>query len=143
MADLSVLIRLHRHELDEKRRVLGELYSAMATLERQKRALDREFEVEKQAVTEGKGDVHFTFASFTERTAQRRKDIEKQEAEIEKQIERARDGLMETFAELKKYEMTQEERERIEEEERAFRESRELDAIGIEGFRRKSGDETS
>lgn len=141
MADLSVLIRLHKHELDEKRRVLGDLYTAMAALEQQKRALEREFEAEKQAVAEGKGDVHFTFAGYAESIAQRRKDIEKREAELEKQIERAKDSLMETFAELKKYEMTQEERERIEEEERAFKEAQELDAIGVEGFRRKSGDD--
>lgn len=141
MADLSVLIRLHKHDLDEKRRVLGELYTAMAALEQQKRALEREFEAEKQAMAEGGGDVHFTFAGYAESVAQRRKDIEKREAELEKQIERAKDSLMETFAELKKYEMTQEERERLEEEERAYKEAQELDAIGVEGFRRKSGDD--
>ena len=37
MADLTVLIRLHKHELDEKRRTLAELYSAMALLEREQR----------------------------------------------------------------------------------------------------------
>ena len=32
MADLSALIRLHKHDLDEKRRILGELYGEMALL---------------------------------------------------------------------------------------------------------------
>ena len=30
MADLTVLIRLHKHELDEKRQALGKLYTALA-----------------------------------------------------------------------------------------------------------------
>jgi len=45
---------------------------------------------------------------------------------------------MESFSELKKYEMTQAERDRLEAEERALKESNEMDAIGLEGFRRKS-----
>jgi hypothetical protein len=37
--------------------------------------------------------------------------------------------------------MTQAERERLEEEERRFKEDQQMDAIGIEGFRRKGEEE--
>lgn len=137
MADLSVLIRLHRHELDEKRRALAELYSALAELERQKRDLLREFEKEKDAMTGGPGEVHFTFAQYAETVMKRQKEFEEGEMRLEKRIEKAREGMMETFSELKKYQMTQEERDRLEEEERAFRDARDMDAIGVEGYRRK------
>ena len=50
MADLTVLIRLHKHELDEKRRALGELYTAMAELGKQRQELQRAFDKEKAAV---------------------------------------------------------------------------------------------
>ena len=136
MADLTVLIRLHKHELDEKRRALGELYTAMAELERERRDLDRAFEREKQAV-DVTGDIHFTFAKYIERVRRQQEDIARRVAELEAQIITAKDSLMETFSELKKYEMTQEERLRLEEQERAVKESREMDEIGIEGFRRK------
>jgi flagellar FliJ protein len=136
MADLSVLIRLHKHELDGKRRALGELYTAMSILERERRTVERLYELEKQAV-DASGDINFTFANYTEKVRQKRKEIDEAEAELEKQIEAAKESLMETFGEMKKYEMTQEERERIEEEERRFREAKELDDIGLEGFRRK------
>jgi flagellar FliJ protein len=139
MADLSVLIRLHKHELDGKRRALGELYTAMSILERERRTVERLYELEKQAV-DASGDINFTFANYTEKVRQKRKEIDEAEAELEKQIEAAKESLMETFGEMKKYEMTQEERERIEEEERRFREAKELDDIGIEGFRRKEED---
>lgn len=139
MADLSVLIRLHKHELDEKRRALAELYGAMAALERQRRELERSFELEKAAVAKA-GDIHYTFAGYVETVKAQREKIDRVEEGLEKQIELARDALMDSFAELKKYEMTQEERARLEEEERRFREGRDMDAIGIEGFMRRERD---
>jgi flagellar export protein FliJ len=139
MADLHTLIRLHKHELDEKRRALGELYAAMADLERRRRDLERAFDAEKQAVSAG-GDIHFTFAQYAETVAQNFKEMDNAEAELEELVTKAKDSLMESFSELKKYEMTQEERDRLEEEERLFRENQNMDAIGLENFRRK-GDE--
>ncbi len=140
MADLSVLIRLHKHELDEKRRALGELHGQMAEMERRRRELERSFETEKESIRLN-GDVHFTFAQYAETVRlQQRKMIEDEE-QLEKHIEKAKESLMETFSELKKYEMTQQERERLEAEERAIKESREMDAIGLEGFRRKQDEQ--
>jgi flagellar export protein FliJ len=136
MADLTALIRLHKHELDEKRLVLARLYTEMAHLERQRRDLERAFEQEK-AAADNTADIHFTFARYVEQTNRRRKELEEQAAQIEKRITSAKDSMMETFGELKKYEMTQQERDRLAEEERLFKESGELDAVGIEGFRRK------
>lgn len=136
MADLTVLIRLHKHELDEKRRVLGELYSVQAELERRKRELELALQLEKENIARS-GDVHFTFASYAAAMKQKREALEQNEAALGEQIEKAKESLMETFSELKKYEMTQEERERLEEEERRVRESRVMDEIGLEGFRRK------
>jgi flagellar FliJ protein len=141
MADLGVLIRLHKHELDEKRRVLGELYGEMALLERARRELERAFEQEKEAVARMDDQISFTFADYAETVRRQRLDLDDREVEMEKAIERAKESLMETFAELKKYEMTQEERDRLEADERQFKENAAMDAIGIEGFRRKASDE--
>ena len=127
MADLTVLIRLHQHELDEKRRALAELYTALADLERQQRDLERTFDLEKAAVAKA-NDVHFTFAQYAETVIKRREVLNTAETELEEHIQKAKMSLLETFSELKKFEMA---------EERQFRESQEMDAIGIEGFRRK------
>ena len=137
MADLTVLIRLHKHELDEKRLALGKLYSILAELERERRELERAFKAEQEAIA-ATGDIHFTFAAYVEKVKQQRKEFDEQEAELEEQITKAKDSLMETFSELKKYEMTQEERERLAEEERRVKESQDMDAIGLETFRRKA-----
>lgn len=137
MADLTVLIRLHKHELDEKRRALAELYGQMAELERRRRELERAFEAEKEALKVS-GDVHFTFSQYADTVRQQQKEMIEEEQELEKHIEKAKESMMETFSELKKYEMTQAERERLEEEERQLKEGRALDEIGLENFRRKT-----
>lgn len=142
MADLSVLIRLHKHELDEKRRALAELYAVLAALERQRRDLERAFQAEKDAIAVT-GDIHFTFADYAKAVSAKKAEIELAEADLLKKVEQAKESMMETFAELKKYEISQEERERLEAEERAFKEAQTMDAIGLEGFRRKSGEDQS
>ncbi len=140
MADLQPLIRLHKYELDEKRRVLSQYYSDMAVLERKRQALEAAFEAEKEALRQT-ADVSFTFASYAEKVQREREALLEAEKALELKIQQAKDRLMESFAELKKYEMTQAERDRIEAEERAFKEAIALDEIALEGFRRKSADE--
>ena len=137
MADLSALIRLHKHDLDEKRRVLGELYGEMALLERQLLVLERAFESEKEALNLMGDDIHFTFAHYADTVRLKRQDLDERERQMERSIEEAKESLMDTFTELKKYEMTQDERERLEAEERLFKENAAMDAIGLEAFRRK------
>lgn len=136
MADLTALIRLHKYELDEKRLALGNLYAEQAHLEAVRQALEKAFADEKAAV-DATGDIHFTFAKYTEKVKAQRAELDKQEVELQQRIGAAKDSMMETFSELKKYEMTQAERDRLEQEEELIRESKEMDAIGLETFRRK------
>lgn len=138
MADLSALIRLHKHDLDEKRRMLGELYAEMANLERERRDLERAFDAEKEAMARMDDMIPFTFADYADTVRRQREDLDNRDKAMEQAIERAKDDLMETFAELKKYEMTQEERDRLEAEERLVKENAAMDSIGLEAFRRKS-----
>lgn len=140
MADLQPLIRLHKYEVDEKRRVLSQYYADMAVLERKRRSLEEAFAAEKEALRQT-ADVSFTFASYAEKVQREREALLAAEKDLELKIQQAKDSLMESFAELKKYEMTQAERDRIEAEERAFKESIALDEIALEGFRRKSADD--
>lgn len=137
MADLSTLIRLHKHELDEKRQALAVLYTEMTLLERQRRDLEFAFEREKEEAAANTDDVHFTFPRYIQQVNRQREKMEEQKAALEKKIAAAKDSMMETFSELKKFEMTQAERERLAAEERTMKESHEMDAIGLEGFRRK------
>jgi flagellar export protein FliJ len=135
-SDLTVLIRLHKHELDEKRVALGQLYFALAQVERERRELEHLFALEKEAV-DTTGDVHFTFPKYVEKVQKQRKALDERESLLGKEIETAKESLMETFSELKKYEMTQKDRLRLEQEERDIKESKQLDEIALETWRRK------
>ena len=140
MADLSVLIRLHKHELDEKRRALSSLYTEMALLENQRLALEQEFEREKSAASDLQ-DIHYTFPLYAEKVQKRREELDRLQHAMEIKIDLAKESLMETFSELKKFEMTQEERERLEREEQLIRENANFDAIALEGFTRRKSEE--
>src|SRR5690348_15530294 len=97
-ADLTVLIKLHKHELDEKRLVLTALYSELALLERARRELERDFEREKEAIA-ANGDVAFTFGAYTERVKQKRTAIDAAEMALEERIHTAKETMMESFSE--------------------------------------------
>lgn len=142
MADLSALIRLHKYELDEKRRGLTVLYTELAALEKERQRIEAELAVETASV-DMEGGVAFTYASYAERMRKTCEKIEEAEAQLEIRIQSAKDSMMETFGELKKFEMTQAERQRLEEEERAFKESAMLDEIGLETFRRRLAEDAS
>ena len=141
MADLSVLIRLHKHELDEKRRALAGLYGEMAMLDQERDRLEREFAAEKAAAAERLDEIHYTFPHYVETVRRRREALDRAKLALEKKVEAAKDSLMDTFSELKKYEMTQEERERLEREEQLVKENATFDQIALEGFMRNKKDD--
>ncbi len=133
---LKSLIRLHKHELDEKQRILADLYRVLAELTRQKRAQEEGLEKEKKALKES-GDIHYTFASYSEAVKKKCAQLEAEMQRTEGKIAAAKDSLMETFGELKKFEMTEAERKKLEEDERRLIEAKNFDDIGLTMFRRQ------
>lgn len=136
MADLSTLIRLHKHELDEKRRELKELYDILERIEEQKQLVLDSVEKEKQAVADSEDAVHFTYADFQKKAEMQCEECDQAIEVVEQQIYTARDEMLDIFSEMKRYDMAQQERDRIEEQERRLRETKTLDEIALEGFRR-------
>ena len=64
-----------------------------------------------------------------------RLNFEKSKLEVRIQI--AQDDVREAFANVKRIEIVQKERERAERKEQDDKETKEMDDIGIDGFRRK------
>ena len=144
MADLTTLIRLHQHELDEKRLALAQLYTSMEGLEFHRRRLEEDFAREKElAKSNDDANFNITLSRYIEEVKRRRAEMDDVKEQLEKKIAAAKDSMMETFSELKKFEMTQAERDRLAAEERLLKESREMDAIGLETFRRKEEEQKS
>ena len=136
MAGLESLIKLHKHELDEKRQALAKLYDIQDNLIKEQKAIENNFAKEKKAAGENNATA-FIFVDYAERIKQKLEVNATKQRDIEEQIETAKDSMMETFSELKKYEKTQEMREQKKQDAIKKKEVKELDEIAIEGFRRK------
>ena len=136
--DLSVLIRLHKHELDEKQKELKELYDRMERLEEKQQQLLDAMEREKRAVEESGDDVHFTYAGFRRKAEGERDALAKDMQKLEEKIFTVRDEMLEIFGEMKRYDIAHELRLRLEADERRLAETKSLDEIALETFRRNA-----
>ena len=137
MADLSSLIRLHKHELDEKQREIGLLYEEINRMNEARRRLREQRAAEVEAASENPETVSFTLSGFLEKSKAQEEALTARMFSLNTEIETLRDEMLENFAELKKYELTQNERERLADKEQKLKEGRMFDDIAIEGFRRQ------
>ncbi len=141
MANLLSLIKLRRHNVDEKQKVLAELYRQVETIEQNKQILIDRLRTEREVLDKnGTLEMYAYFGRFSQNIHRslERMNIEKQKIEVRIQI--AQDDVREAFANMKRIEIVQTEREKAEQKEVDEKEARELDEIGIEGFRRKGED---
>jgi len=134
--NLTSLIRLHKFLLDERRRGLKELESLRAQLGAALARLESEISAEKKTV-ESAPEMAFAFAEYAAGARERRGKLNQSIDDTEQQIERARDAVNEAFQELKKYEITQANRERLAARRAARLEQASLDEIGLDVYRRK------
>jgi flagellar protein FliJ len=139
MKALSTLIRLHTHQLDEKRRALAEAERRLDNARAQRAALDEEMMAEKATAAQG-GEGAYTYGAYLQAARRRREAIDAGIAVLEKAAGEARDAVAEAFAELKKYEITKANRERRALEEANRREQELLDEMGLSMHRRNSGE---
>ena len=136
--DLSVLIRLHKHELDEKQKELKELYDRLERLEEKQQKLREDMEREKRAVEQSGDDIHFTYDGFRRKAAQEQSILATEIAKLEKKIFTVRDQMLDIYGEMKRYDIAQDLRRRLEADERRLAETKSLDEIALETFRRNA-----
>lgn len=138
MADLDPLIRVRKHAVEQKQKFLAELYRQSEELAQQKKTLLDQLAIERSKITETESaEMMNYFGRYADAVKGRVSDIDEAAAKLETRIEIAREDMRAAFAELKKIEITQENREAREQAERDKKESAELDDIAIEGYRRQ------
>ena len=138
MANLLSLIKLRRHNVDEKQKVLAELYRQIELIENSKDTLMERLRTERAVLDQhGTLEMYAYFGRFSQNIQRmiERLNLEKQKLEVRVQI--AQDDVREAFANMKRIEIVQQEREKAEKKEQADKETREMDDIGLEGFRRQ------
>ncbi|HEV7371948.1 flagellar FliJ family protein [Arenibaculum sp.] len=139
MSELDTLIRLHRWQLDEKRRALADLQALADRLEEDKARLEAEVSREQEAARNS-ADVAFSYAGFAQVAIERRRRLEQSVAQIHAQIAVATDEVADAFQELKRYELAQEGRDRRERQRRSRREGILLDEVAVTGYLRRRPD---
>ena len=136
MAKLAGLIRLKKHELDQYRQALTTLQDKLAQQQFAKNKLLAQMETEKNLAAV---DIEASrnFGAYLQRSLQLLKDMERQIQNTENEIFAARRVIQDAFMEVKKLDITEENRAQTERDTLAKKISNELDDIGINAFIRQ------
>ncbi|NNG04744.1 MAG: hypothetical protein HKM95_11675 [Inquilinus sp.] len=138
MSSLQSLIRIHRWQLDEKRRALTDLESLSDRLSQEMRRLEEELGRERQSINSDPQSAA-DFAAYLKAVKKRREHLSASKAQIEQQIAAASKEIAEAYRELKKFEIAQSDRDRNAHVRLRRREAAIFDEIATTGHRRKSG----
>ncbi len=136
MSSLKTIIRLHKWKLDEKRRALVELQNLLDRLNSELERLRLEVLAEREA-TRRDPSIAFSYANFAQAARDREQRLLQSIAQVEEQISVATDEMAEQYQELKRYELAEEDRIKLEREKIKRKENIMLDETALVGFRRR------
>ncbi len=141
MADLTGLIRVRKHDLEQKQKAVADLYRQAEYLANQKTELLETLDQEQEKLKDFGVEMLSYFGPYSEAVHERVEDIDAETTQLETRIEIAREDMRLSFAELKKIEITHERRLDEEQEKVDKRESTTLDEIAIDGYLRQIADD--
>jgi len=137
MRNKESLIRLHRFQVDERRRQVADLELMLEEFHRREDDLNRQvkYEQDKAGIT----DVgHFAYPMFAKSMLARRENILQSIEEISAQLTAAKDELADSFQDLKKYELVEENRKRRAKKEAVLLEQKDMDEVSLNIHRQTS-----
>lgn len=135
MKSRETLVRLHRFQVDEKRRQVADIEAMIADFRRMEQDLEHQITTEQER--SGITDVtHFAYPTFAKAAMDRRNNLLSSIEELEQQLAEAKEEFSEVYSELKKYELMQEKEVDRRRGEVAALEQRDLDEVGIDSHRR-------
>jgi hypothetical protein len=137
MRTLATLIKVHKHQLDEKRRALTDLENLRADLLGQREKLDADL-VREQDVAKQVECGAFAYAGFAQGYLARRDKLMASLAELETRIAAAQQTVSEAYQDLKRHEIALASRQRRQKEEEERRAQTVLDEVSLEMHRRRT-----
>ena len=138
MSALDTLIRVHRWQLDERRRYLAGLDSLASRLRADAQRLQDEAQEEARAAGLS-SQAAAAYPPYIRALIERREKLERSIAEVEGQIAAAHEAVTEAYQEVKRYELAAATRARDAQLRVARRERIDEDDIALEVHRRHSG----
>ncbi len=133
---LATLVRMHRWQLDEKRKTITELERLRDGLREQQRRLEDELGAETAKAGETL-EAARTFPAYLAELRARQDKLARSIEDVETQIEAANVELAETFREYKKHETVLANRLRRARFEADRRQQLALDEMALQGHRRR------
>lgn len=136
MKQLDSLIRLHRWQLDEKRRTQAELQALADRIKGEIDRLQADLARERETASHTDGPA-LGIGPYIQSILARERHLSQTLDEIGRQIAAAHDAITESFRELKRYELAQEERLRAEARRLDRLERLNLDEVAATQFERR------
>ena len=138
MDSLKSLVRMRRHTLEEKQKFLAGLFREVEKFEQRKRDLAERLERER-ALVESDETLEFmsNFGLFADGVRREMAALDKEIAKLDVRITIAQDDIREAFAGIKRIEIVQKNRETEARKAQDAKETKEMDDIGLDTFRRK------
>lgn len=142
MADLDPLIRYRKHGMEEKQRVLAQLYREIEELQAKRQAILDEIKKETDLAEEmATAESSAYLGRYLQGAKSRVAKLDDQIRTMETKIAVAQEDMRNAFAEMKKVEITQRNRKDREKAEEKRKENLELDEIAIDQYRRQQEDD--
>jgi flagellar protein FliJ len=135
MSGLENLVRVHQWILDEKRQRLAGLQQLLERMEGDLEILEENLAAEREAASRTL-DGALAYQTIIPAALDRREKLRHSIANLQQEIETARDDVGDAFQELKKYQSAQGIHQRQEGELRRRRDNLTLDEMGIGLYRR-------
>ena len=128
--ELKTLIRVHKFELDERQRKLGNLLRFEQSLENRKILLAERFRQEEAAANES------PVGAYVDWHVDENRRVDRALADVRQEILDMREEIRAAYQELKTLEITQENRDKREAAEEERKNNAVLDEIGLTLYRR-------
>ena len=140
MKTRNTLVRLHKWQVDEKRKRLAELFLLRDELEKKMQTVQTTVEREQKIVNSAigsPGDVGFSYGAFAQAAIMQRDNIQRSIQSIDEMIVEALESVGESYKALKRQEIAAANQESRKTKERDRLEQIASDDQAIEGHQRK------
>lgn len=135
MKGLTTLIRLHRWQLDEKRRQLADLERLLTDLKSQSERLEAEVQSEQRAAESDEG--RYAYPGYAAAVVDRRENLTRSMVEVEVSIEAAREEVAAIFEKVKTYEQAERRQQERARANIARNEQIRMDELGVSMYRQQ------
>lgn len=141
MKPRNTLVRLHKWQVDEKRRSLAALYALRDEFERKLQMVEATVVREQDLVNSsagGSADVGFSYGAFAQAAIMQKENIQRSMQSLDGQIQEALEAVGDAFKSLKRYEIAAANHAMRKDKARARIEQNASDDQAIESHQRKT-----